>query len=949
MDTKVNEKLLPMKGHYFLFNAATSPVVPFMPTLARQLGYSTVIVGVIYTVLPVVGMIAKPLFGMIADKFQRQKFLFLLFQLLVMVAFFGINFIPPIPANSELHSHQGAIDLKFCPPNIQQIDNCTLYKVLEDTSKSTFGCSMKCHPTPVNWDVICGYWNVSGLCDSKGSSFDIYANIQRDQVQRVKDCFFLGFNHATINNQNTTMFSPTEPQFNMTCDVECEDDTINEILAGATDDQVKSTYQFWLFFCFLIISWAGMAVVVSVGDAICFEMLGDKPQRYGNQRMWGSIGWGTFSIISGILIDKFSEGKATKNYAIGFYMMAVLILLDMLVSSKLKYSQTKLSKNFWADVGQIFSSCRVLIFFLWCIVVGLGTAMIWNFLFWHLENLAAAQEGCDKLSSIKTLQGLVMGIQCFGGELPFFFLSGWLLKKIGHVNAMSLVLLGFAVRFFCYSLLTNPWWVLPIELLNGVTFGVFYSTMASYASILAPPGTEATIQGLVGAVFEGIGVSMGSLIGGLLMQNIGGSATFKLFSILHYFTGVDSKIKHFSLNLKREDPFEDLAPIRKFLSMQIKLQDFSSLGNGFAYNNTSTMEEFGKCQYELKKLSFSRTIKHRMLDHCYPHELNEDNMLEFLRTQSESVEQLDLVRTFTIPIYRSILMNFKNLKSINFQMDGFPVENIAPIFRCKPILGVKDLVLSGNLNYDACKGIFSVFPNVEKLVIDNSAPIDNIIMLLMTTMLLKVDSLHISKVDDLIFKDCKFGALKTLQMHEVKNLSHIGLTRLTKCNPSIETLSIKLMDSEFNLIFDIITRNLKNLKVLKLGRGFYPTLKVAKAINKCQNIRVLKMPDYYANDNETTCNSMQLMNFCRKKDDCKECLSYTVSNWSYNRAKTFSAHIDHNKLMLVTFNLSKLSFNSEFSIDNILECGNYEDEKDDESDGNLKNDSHWCAWAANEE
>ena len=159
-----------------------------------------------------------------------------------------------------------------------------------------------------------------------------------------------------------------------------------------------------------------------------------------------------------------------------------------------QYSQTKLSKNFWADVGQIFSSCRVLIFFLWCIVVGLGTAMIWNFLFWHLEDLAALQEGCDKLSSIKTLQGLVMGIQCFGGELPFFFLSGWLLKKIGHVNAMSLVLLGFAVRFFCYSLLTNPWWVLPIELLNGVTFGVFYSTMASYASILAPPGTEATIQ-----------------------------------------------------------------------------------------------------------------------------------------------------------------------------------------------------------------------------------------------------------------------------------------------------------------------------------------------------------------------------------------------------------------------------------------------------------------------
>ena len=50
------------------------------------------------------------------------------------------------------------------------------------------------------------------------------------------------------------------------------------------------------------------------------------------------------------------------------------------------------------------------------------------------------------------------------------------------------------MRFFLYSLLSNPWMALPIELLNGITFGIFYSTMASYASILAPPGTEATMQ-----------------------------------------------------------------------------------------------------------------------------------------------------------------------------------------------------------------------------------------------------------------------------------------------------------------------------------------------------------------------------------------------------------------------------------------------------------------------
>jgi hypothetical protein len=41
-----------------------------------------------------------------------------------------------------------------------------------------------------------------------------------------------------------------------------------------------------------------------------------------------------------------------------------------------------------------------------------------------LEDLATA-EGCDMLHWMKTIEGLVMGVQCFGGELPFLFLSGW--------------------------------------------------------------------------------------------------------------------------------------------------------------------------------------------------------------------------------------------------------------------------------------------------------------------------------------------------------------------------------------------------------------------------------------------------------------------------------------------------------------------------------------------
>lgn len=124
-------------------------------------------------------------------------------------------------------------------------------------------------------------------------------------------------------------------------------------------------------------------------------------------------------------------------------------------------------------------------------MVGMCTALIWNFLFWHLEDLAKQH---DAEENIKTLEGILMCIQSFGGELPMFFLSAFILKKLGHIYTMHLVLFAIAARVLLYSYLSNPWWCLPIELLHGVSFGVFYATMTSYASIVAPLGTETTIQ-----------------------------------------------------------------------------------------------------------------------------------------------------------------------------------------------------------------------------------------------------------------------------------------------------------------------------------------------------------------------------------------------------------------------------------------------------------------------
>lgn len=68
----------------------------------------------------------------------------------------------------------------------------------------------------------------------------------------------------------------TKKIFTTSCDVKCDNPTVTEFITESKipNNEVWGLYQFWLLFLLLVLSWSGMALVVSVGDAICFGMLG---------------------------------------------------------------------------------------------------------------------------------------------------------------------------------------------------------------------------------------------------------------------------------------------------------------------------------------------------------------------------------------------------------------------------------------------------------------------------------------------------------------------------------------------------------------------------------------------------------------------------------------------------------------------------------------------------
>ncbi|XP_066138114.1 major facilitator superfamily domain-containing protein 6 [Euwallacea fornicatus] len=525
MKFKVNKALLPMKTHYFLWNAGTGPVTPYLSTYSRQLGFSSTIVGVIYTILPISGMIAKPFAGAIADRFHCQKYIFLFTQLLTAVAFISILYSPKIGMRETAD-----FSCVFQNVSLQNIKEVTINSEVFDrihNQNIDIDCQLTCPLSSNDLEVLCADWQLSQYCGNNATSEIIFtAQMPLNQTQLLDS--IMVFRIANIKGENQ-VFNPQCNMRNITsrCAVQCNHEDVDNLLENnqIEDERSYRTYQFWVFLVLMITGWVGQAVNVSISDAICFEMLGDKPNRYGYQRMYGALGWGILTLIAGILVDVASVGKTYQDYTICFYLGASFLIIDFLASCRLKYAQTKLSSNITRDIGKLLVNIRVLVFLVWCVAVGMCTGLMWNFFLWLVEDLGNARND----PRVQTLKGILMGVQCLGGELPFFFLSGKILKKIGHVNAMSLVLLTLGVRFILYSVIENPWYFIPIECSNGLTYGVFYACMASYASIIAPIGTEATMQGVVGAVFEGIGASIGSLCGGYAISSVDGTLTFRYF------------------------------------------------------------------------------------------------------------------------------------------------------------------------------------------------------------------------------------------------------------------------------------------------------------------------------------------------------------------------------------------------------------------------------------
>lgn len=255
------------------------------------------------------------------------------------------------------------------------------------------------------------------------------------------------------------------------------------------------------------------SAIIPLVDSVTLALLGGQRERYGSQRIWGSIGFIVTSSASGFLVGALGIPVIFASFAIalGLHLCALALLPEQPV--EMRGSIVRGLPGLVRQPAWVLFAVSVML------VAIAGNAM-GAFLSVTVKTLG----GSD------SLVGLGWTIAALS-ELPVMAGSAWLLRKAGPARLLMVALLAYTVRMFLYSIAQAPEWVLAINSMGGVSFALYWISSVTYANQLAPAGLKATSQGMLTTLTNLAGM-LGSAIAGWLFDLRGPAGMFQVMAIV---------------------------------------------------------------------------------------------------------------------------------------------------------------------------------------------------------------------------------------------------------------------------------------------------------------------------------------------------------------------------------------------------------------------------------
>jgi len=262
---------------------------------------------------------------------------------------------------------------------------------------------------------------------------------------------------------------------------------------------------FPVILAYMIVYMPTLALVNSVS----FRQMTNPEKQFPAVRVLGTIGW----IVAGLIIGWLAWEQGGQ-LALTFRMAAIASLVLGVFSFTLpatpptRKGETSIRDILGLEAVGLLKNRSYLVFFLSSIAICIPLAFYYNF-----TNLFLNEAGVKSAAAVQSL-GQV-------SEVLFLLLMPFLLVRLGVKITLAIGMAAWALRyvFFAFGDAGGLFWMLLVGIiLHGICYDFFFVAGQIYTDKFAGQRFRSAAQGLITLATYGVGILIGSLISGPIVD-----------------------------------------------------------------------------------------------------------------------------------------------------------------------------------------------------------------------------------------------------------------------------------------------------------------------------------------------------------------------------------------------------------------------------------------------
>ena len=254
--------------------------------------------------------------------------------------------------------------------------------------------------------------------------------------------------------------------------------------------------------------------VGALSDSLAQRRADELGISFGSIRTWGSIGFAFSSLVVGQILTTIGIGNMVWAYLFfGSILLIVVFLIEDVPAKDHSVSGR--------DVISLLKQAPYTLFLLSMVFITITHRANDSFIGLYIADLG----GSESLVGIAWFIGLI-------SEATIFALAVFWFRKFNPIFFLIIASLLYALRWLLFGISDSPYTIIALQLLHGLTFGVFYVASFEFVSKLVPGKLIATGHLIFYSVFFGVSGIIGSLVGGKVIDLYSIITLYKMMTLL---------------------------------------------------------------------------------------------------------------------------------------------------------------------------------------------------------------------------------------------------------------------------------------------------------------------------------------------------------------------------------------------------------------------------------